>query len=639
MIESVTANNSIDESPIKNLIQVVGRTDVGKVRKNNEDNFLIADLGVKVVCEPAQPHEFSINDRGTLLLVSDGMGGRNAGEVASQIIVEVFRNELLNREVKQVGCELLAEITKKANWAIWSRAQRNPQEQGMGATLTALLVEGNHAHIVQVGDSRAYIVRNGRIFRLTKDQSMVQTLIDSGIITPDEAETHPYRHVILQSLGAEPTVYPVTSTIDLYNGDCLLLCSDGLSNMLKDEILQEYLLTIDNLEVCSQQLLNAANENGGKDNITLVLGALNYADPMEIMESAAETISAPPSLLDALNEQEASMEAAETEVPVALSETPTPVAPIAPSVPVVPPSPPSPPSSSPTPSTPSTVEEPLRTEAPGTRERVLVIISDAERRELFESILRRYYEVISASDGEEGLAKSITEHPRMIVASAELDKIPGINLCQALKGNERFRNIPLILVSDIYRDKSYVIDALNSGADDYLITPIDEKELLLRVKPHIEQAKMLETLRYQSAFFEATNIQLQTEMEAVAKTRQDIFQGVLDATSDGILIMDGAGWVTAVNGTFVEFHRVQRENIIGFGYRALLRKIQHIYDNPDQQLQRFTELINNPEIITEDDVRIRIEKRGLNHIKRYSAPVCDENGKIYGRFFVFRNLL
>ena len=268
-------NGSSNPPPLGDVIQIIGLTDVGRVRQNNEDNFLIADLAVKSVPEAAQFSQFSITDRGTLLLVSDGMGGRNAGEVASQVAVDVFRSELVTRDVKQVSCELLAEVAKKANWTIWSRSQRNPSEQGMGATLTALLVENNKAHIVQIGDSRAYIVRNNHIFRLTKDQSMVQTLIDSGIIQPEEAETHPYRHVILQSLGAEPTVYPVTSTIDLYNGDCLLLCSDGLSNMLNDESLQKIIVNTANINEGCHTLLKAANNQGGKDNITLILASLS----------------------------------------------------------------------------------------------------------------------------------------------------------------------------------------------------------------------------------------------------------------------------------------------------------------------------------------------------------------------------
>ncbi len=288
----------------------------------------------------------------------------------------------------------------------------------------------------------------------------------------------------------------------------------------------------------------------------------------------------------------------------------------------------------PPPLTEAEAKEPI---AVGAKERLLLIHSEAESRNNFEFILKPFYELITASDGEEGLAKAITEHPRLIIASVESAKITGINLCQALKGNERFRNIPVILISDKYAEKSNIIEGLTTGADDYMVFPIDERELLLRVKPHIERAKLLEKLRYESALNEASNIQLHTEMEAVAKTRQDIFQNVLDGSSDGILIMDPAGWVTAVNETFIKFHRVTTENIVGFGYRALLKKIQHMYENPERQLQRFTELINNPDIIADETLKTRSDKR--DKVRIFSAPVRDESGKVYGRFFVFRNLI
>ncbi len=619
-----------------NTIRVVGLTDVGRVRQNNEDNFLIADLNLKYVPEASQFAQFSVSDRGTLLLVSDGMGGRNAGEVASQITVEVFHNELINREYKQIGCEVLAEITKKANWAIWSRSQRNAHEQGMGATLTALLVENNRAHIVQVGDSRAYVVRNGQIFRLTKDQSMVQTLIDSGIIQPEEAETHPYRHVILQSLGAEPTVYPVTSTIDLYDEDCLLVCSDGLSGMLRDELMQELIINSINIESGCRSLLDAANAHGGKDNITLILAALEYSQ--EFIESktaetevgvvtqqdfGASTYSyitpttklppAPPSINQSIMEME-TPKVPTKELP-AISSLETPEEPATPTI------------------------NPAFIPNTGTRERILVMSAVHEDLLSLEFMLKPYYDVITAIDGEEGLAKAITEQPRLIVAMVELPKITGMGVCITLRANPRFRHIPIILVSREYTQKKHVTEGLENGADEYLTMPVDEKEVLLRIKPRVERAKQMDTLRYESAVNEANSLQLQMEMEALAKTRQDIFQNVLDAVSDGVLIMDTAGWVTAINETFVNFHKVQTENVVGFGYRALLKKIQHMYENPEQQLQRFNELINNPDLIVEDEVKPRVERRGATKIKRYSAPVRDESGKIYGRLFVFRNLI
>jgi PPM family protein phosphatase len=612
--------------PISSRMQVFGSTDVGLVRQTNEDNFLIADLAARAVGETGQLAKFEMSERGILLLVTDGMGGRNAGEVASQIVVDVFRHEFIGRESKLLGADALAESTRKANWSILSRAQRNSEEQGMGATLTAILVQSNRAHIAQVGDSRAYIVRDEKIFRLTKDQSMVQTLIDSGIIKPEEVDAHPYRHVVLQSLGAEPTVYPVTSTIDLYDGDYLLLCTDGLSNMVKDSLLQEIILSAPNVESGCRALIDTAKTMGGKDNVTIILAALNYSMAAESAEADFGTRThsyfSPNSPLQpgAIQSKAANslevvdpdpqgfeqrLDRVDTPFPVVLHPEPEFKLPVAPEI----------------------------------RDCVLIIDSDPERLLSFEFILKPYYEVISATDGEEGLAKAITEHPRLIVASAELSKISGIGLCQTLKGNERLHNTPFILISSKQTDRVQVINGLSAGADEYLIFPVDEQELLLRVRPHIERAKVLETLLYESALNEATNIQLQTEMDAVAKVRQDIFQSVLDAASDGILILDLAGWVTAVNQPFEFFHDIQKDQIIGFGYRALLRKVQHLYENPELHLQRFIELMSNPEMVADDELKMRAEIRGQSKIKRYSAPVHDESGKIYGRFFVFRNLV
>ncbi len=633
------AENQANKLSGGNIVEVIGLTDIGRVRQNNEDNFLVADLNVKCIPESSQYSKFAISDRGTLLLVSDGMGGRNAGEVASQIAVEVFQNELLNREYKQIGAEVLAEITKKANWAIWSRAQRNPQEQGMGATLTALLVENDRAHIVQVGDSRAYVIRNGHIFRLTKDQSMVQTLIDSGIIQPDEAETHPYRHVILQSLGAEPTVYPVTSTIDLYDGDCLLVCSDGLSGMLKDELLQNLILNSPNIETGSRSLIDAANAHGGKDNITLILASLEYSQ--QFTDSGSLETGTTTAEIDFGNRTYSYLTPT-SKLPTTsgtslqgeheLSTATLPYAQITQKTAPLTIQPPSPPCESQTPVAafmPNT----------GTRERVLILCANHESLLSLEFMLKPYYEVITAIDGEEGLAKAITEQPRLIVAMVELPKITGMGVCITLRGNPRFRNIPIILISAEYIQKKHIIEGLENGADEYLVMPVDEKEMLLRVKPRIERAKQMDTLRYESAVNEANSLQLQMEMEILAKTRQEIFQNVLDVASDGILIMDTAGWVTAVNETFINFHKVQSDNIVGFGYRALLKKIQHLYENSEQQLQRFIELINSPELVAEDEVKVRLEKRGSTKIKRYSAPVRDESGKVYGRLFIFRSLV
>lgn len=605
--------NSYSNNPgVVDLIQITGNTDVGRVRDNNEDNLLVLDLTSNIEPQPGKLCQFLLQERGVLLLVSDGMGGRNAGEVASRIVVETFRNELTRNDNRLTGCELLADIAKKTNLAVWTRSQKNIEEQGMGATLTAMLIEGDKAHIVQIGDSRAYVVRNETIFQLTKDQSMVQTLIDSNIIKPEEAETHPYRHVILQSIGAEPTVYPVTSTIDLYDGDYLLLCSDGLSNMVKDKQLEELILAAPDIESGCRGLIDIANYHGGKDNITCILAVVEYGVTLDHAEVNISGSSSYPS-------QTYWGVAAGQGIPESqrLEKVDTPFPPLV------------------RPSGPD-IKMP---EPESTREKILLVDGDLERRASLEAVLTPYYELLTASDGEEGLAKSITEHPRLIIAITDLPKITGIAMCQTLKANERFRSVPVVLISANRYDKFQIIEGLSVGADECLAFPLDERELLLKIKPHIEKVRLLEKLRYEHAYLEAENQKLCSQMAVAERTRQKIFQTIMDSSSDGVLILDNAGWVTAVNSTFERFHSINREQVIGFGYRALLRKIQHLYDQPDRQLLRFTELINSPDLTVEDEVRVWNDKGVSIRTKRYSAPIFDDEGKAYGRFFVFRGLV
>jgi CheY-like chemotaxis protein len=405
--------------------------------------------------------------------------------------------------------------------------------------------------------------------------------------------------------------------------------------MVKDALIEDLILLAPDIEGGCRNLLDTANANGGKDNITLILAALHYTDSKESAESDVDRRTQyyftltnglmPPVGFQPHIEGETG-ELVTQKLP-ALEEQSLPEridTPFSTPVPTV----------SEFPALP-----PVPTVTITSKDRLLIVDSDSQRLPSFEAMLSPYYEVLTATDGEEGLAKAITESPRLVIASVELAKIGGVSICQALKANERFRHIPIVLISRDYTDKEHIIQGLSTGADEYLTLPIDERELLLRVKPHIEKTKLLESLRYDSAVNEATSIQLHQEMETVAKARQDIFQNILDVSSDGVLILDPAGWVTAVNRTFETFHRINREQVIGFGYRALLKKIQFLYENGDRQLQRFIELINNPEMIVDDEVKVRNEKQMVIKIHRYSAPVRDDSGGIYGRFFIFRNLI
>src|SRR5579883_2780006 len=216
-------------------ITVYGRTDVGLVRPNNEDAFVIADLTHDRVIEENRLARFEIGAAGVLLAVSDGMGGHQAGEVASAIVVDSLRRALTSRARSATRVEVLVEqATKQANREVWKAAQA-PGRERMGATLTGVLVRGTTAHIAEVGDSRAYLLRNGAIEQVTRDQSYVQQLIDKGDIAEAEAEQSPFSNVILQAMGLGPDVKVALGRLELRRRDCLIVCSDGLSKKVSPE--------------------------------------------------------------------------------------------------------------------------------------------------------------------------------------------------------------------------------------------------------------------------------------------------------------------------------------------------------------------------------------------------------------------
>lgn len=181
------------------LLSAFGLTDVGVVRKNNEDAFLIADLEREETADRPW-HEAAVSQRGILLAVSDGMGGAAAGEIASALTVGSLR-QWLGEDHQGVGTQvLIKEAVEEANRNVFDAAQDN-ERRGMGATLTAVLVRGKMAHIAEVGDSRAYLIRGGRIRQVTRDQSYVQLLVEQGVVTREQAEKSPHRNVILQAMG------------------------------------------------------------------------------------------------------------------------------------------------------------------------------------------------------------------------------------------------------------------------------------------------------------------------------------------------------------------------------------------------------------------------------------------------------
>lgn len=251
---------------------VAGQSDIGRVRQNNEDNFLIADLTTGRVYLIPQKITHSQEQNRLLLAVSDGVGGANSGEIASSMAVHSLRVELLKKNRGSISpFDRLVQAVEKANSLIWSEGQNNPSRKGMGATITAALIERDIAYVAEVGDSRGYLIHGGRIKQITTDQSLVGILMERGLLSSEQAKNTPARNIILQSLGYQSEVKVAVTSIELAAGDYLLLCSDGLSNKVKDEEMHEIIARHTNVEDAIRELIEAANKRGGEDNITAIL--------------------------------------------------------------------------------------------------------------------------------------------------------------------------------------------------------------------------------------------------------------------------------------------------------------------------------------------------------------------------------
>jgi PPM family protein phosphatase len=277
-------------------VELFAKTHVGRVRSGNEDNFLVLNLSTSKAwtgsdgdTPPEELRRFEVGDKGLVLVVSDGMGGALAGDVASRMAVETVRDMLTGAEDddddESAGgpeaplVECLKNATDYANFAIHRKSQEDPRCSGMGATLTAAAITSDGLSLLQVGDSRGYVLRGDHIKLATKDQSLVQQLVDVGQISEEEAETHMFRNVILQALGAQPDLAPVTGRVRVYRGDILLLCSDGLSGKLRgDDIWHIVTSSNGDLARACEALVDEANERGGEDNITVVLARLTGDD-------------------------------------------------------------------------------------------------------------------------------------------------------------------------------------------------------------------------------------------------------------------------------------------------------------------------------------------------------------------------
>jgi len=259
-------------------LSATGKTDQGLLRSNNEDNFYLDEkLG--------------------LLVVADGMGGHASGETASKLAVNVIRDYFQGPQ-KMTGDynHSYSEFTNKlnsairlANLAVFEAAQSSPQLKGMGTTIAAVLLMGNRLSIAHIGDSRVYLVRAGNIEQLTDDHSIVNEQVKRDLITKEEAAKSEMKNILTKALGISADTEADLDELTMFEGDILLLCSDGLNIMMTDEAILEIISFAENPVAACDSLINAANEKGGKDNITVVIGYLKkkkwYSALLKFMES------------------------------------------------------------------------------------------------------------------------------------------------------------------------------------------------------------------------------------------------------------------------------------------------------------------------------------------------------------------
>jgi protein phosphatase len=278
---NVTPFDSDSVQPPGAARRVVARffalTDVGRSREHNEDTFVVADLETGLTFDVGHAvHEVTAHAHGLLFLVADGMGGAASGELASSMAGEFVLDELRRHWTPETQlsperfARALRDATVAANTRIHQHARDVPEHRGMGTTATIAGLLGDRLFLVQVGDSRAYLVRGEAARQLTKDQSLMQRLIEAGEITAEQAEQSDRRNIILQAIGPEPMIAVDLTHQQVRRGDTLILCSDGLSGLVRAEEIASLTATTPDARVLCRQLVDRANALGGPDNITVV---------------------------------------------------------------------------------------------------------------------------------------------------------------------------------------------------------------------------------------------------------------------------------------------------------------------------------------------------------------------------------
>lgn len=347
MAERVSTNRATHQ------IVVFGISDRGLQRDNNEDHFMVADLARKVIGVHANQLlpdllHHDIGPRGTVLMVADGLGGHEGGEIASQLAVETIAQSLINPTEPDLPVpEQIVRAIDLAHEAICKYHGVHGRTRHMASTLTLVHVGQKALTIAQIGDSRAYRFSGGKLTLLTEDQTVVHMMQKKGMLTAEEAQHHPHRNIILQALGQDKAVAPELQTLPFQHNDCLLLCSDGLSSYVAHEHIEAIMASGEDEHVRCRRLVDAANAAGGADNVTVLLARL-------IVREAARPAAVPPAPGHPLQR---------------VQQRPAPRAPERPAVP----SPavqragqraPEPPQSSPTPPEPPAPQPPIATPPP-----------------------------------------------------------------------------------------------------------------------------------------------------------------------------------------------------------------------------------------------------------------------------------
>lgn len=254
-------------------LSVYGQTDRGLRRAKNEDDLALVDLDTGQGIEPPSAQSIAVNGRGVLLAVCDGVGGRRAGEVASALAIQSLPEELDALGSNCARSEIFRTAVENVSRRVWQESRLDPVLEGMTTTLTAALICRGRAVIAHVGDSRAYVLRGGVMRQITRDHSYVAEMVASGALTREEAEKSPYRNVILQAVGQKKGLEVALDAVELVPGDTLLLCTDGLSEKVPPPEMARLLQSGSLREAC-EALVALANERGGEDNITVLIGRI-----------------------------------------------------------------------------------------------------------------------------------------------------------------------------------------------------------------------------------------------------------------------------------------------------------------------------------------------------------------------------